>query len=150
MSIFPDRLVTAWGYTTQESAEEDKAKLASAGLTAYLVSSHESGSIELRVPEAELQRAIEVLGIHPEEAPIAPPDSEVPRCPECASDHSRKLPPYAGYVFLASSVLGILFFALGFPPAAVVAVFVGWLTAMWLSRYSGHSRCAACGHLFKN
>jgi hypothetical protein len=150
MSLFPDPLVTVGWYGTAESGEDDKGKLDAAGVTAYLAASHRGGYIELRVPEGELQRAVEVLGIKPEDVlpEIEPSDSSVPKCPECGSDQARKLPPYAGYALLASAALTVLCLLLGHP-AGIAFVFVGWFAAMWLSRYSQHFRCGTCGHVFQ-
>lgn len=149
MSLIPDRLITVRWHATAESAQDDKAKLDGAGITAYLTGSHESGYTELRVPERELERAVEALGITPEDLAVTPPDSGG-RCPECGSDLARKLPPYARYVFLCSSALGLLFLLLGKGPVGGVCIVAGWFSTMWLGRYSGHSRCTICGHLFRN
>src|SRR5215813_13857654 len=96
--FIPDRLITMGWYGTRESADEDKSKLDAAGVNAYVDAPHSGGYVELRVPEASLQRARDVLGITQEDLAeeSAGTEDTGPKCPECGSDQVRKLPPYAG------------------------------------------------------
>lgn len=151
MSVLPEPLVTVATYGSPELAEPAKARLDANGVTAYLGGGYyrRHSSVELRVPEAQVERALRLLGL--EDAPTADrePAAGRPRCPDCGSDQSREIPPYAFYSLIGALGAGFLVCLLVQSPVGAAVLLPGWLLAMWFSRYAGKRRCAACGRTWK-
>jgi hypothetical protein len=133
-------------------AAADVQTLHEAGLEAHLEVPRLSRQVLLVVPESQAPRAYELLGIsEPAPDPSAEADTfSVARCPDCGSDNSYRLPPYAFRVLVGALVLFLVGLVLGYGriTAAVVAL-PAWLVATWLSRHSGHYRCRSCGREWK-
>jgi hypothetical protein len=150
VSLLPERLVTVAWYRDPAAADDDRAKLEEEGLAPYLAGEtyRHHAPIELRVPESEASRARQILGFA-EEVPEAEPPAPATRCPDCGSDQGRALPPYAFNVLIGAFGLGFVICLLTQSPIGAAILLPAWLAAMWLSRYSGKWRCAACGRTWK-
>ena len=148
----PESLVTVSWFGTPEMAEGDLRKLQRAGLNAYLGGQyHRYGeAVELRVPESEVPKAMEVLGIDPAELADDGDSAEsLMTCPDCNSSTYRRLPAYALWAFVGSVVFFALSLLVGPAWIGGIGLLVGWVAALWLSRLSGRYRCVACGRTWK-
>jgi hypothetical protein len=154
-----ERLVRLGWYPSLVTAERERQRLEDAGLDGYVGTDPQNrdDSIDLLVPESQLDAARSHLGIEPESEP--PPEIEVDptpaawpgtrRCPECRSIDVRKLPPYAGWVLVGSAALMAATAALGKAWIGGAGLLIGWVLAMLLGRHAGHYRCRACGREWK-
>jgi hypothetical protein len=147
--VLPNRLVTVGWYATPEEAAEDKTKLETAGVTSYLAGEvyRHGERVELRVPESELNRAVEVLDIDASEL-VSEPDRKVEvgnPCPECRSGATYRILPHARYLFVGWLGVLVICLSLGYGVVAAVALFLIWPLFMWLGRDAGHWRCRSCG-----
>lgn len=154
MTLFPERLVTVGTFGSPELAAAELEKLRDAGLDAYLGGTYfrRHGSVQLQVPESQIEKARALLGIEPAET--VPEIKEEPRaeravCPDCGSADSFRIPPYAFRVLVASVAVALVTFVLGVGAIGATAVVLGWILAAWLSRYSGKYRCRRCGRDWK-
>jgi len=152
--VFPERLITVGTFGTPELAEAELDRLQRAGLDAYLGGTffRHHGSAQLQVPESQVARAQALLGVEPAAAVTESPreaDLYFPACPDCRSTNSYRIPPHAFRVLVASVALAVVSFVLGVGAIGAVSVVIGWLSAAWLSRYSGKYRCRQCGRAWK-
>ena len=155
----PERLVRLRWYSNLLTAEQERQRLEEAGLEGYVGTDAENrdDSIDLLVPESQLEAARALLGIEPGVEP--PPESEADpaptawpgarRCPECHSNDVRKLPPYAGWTLLGAVVLLGATAAVGRAWIGGAGLLIGWVAAMLLSRHAGHYRCRNCRREWK-
>ena len=154
-----ERLVSISGYADQEEAEGELAKLRDAGLTPALKADYGryDQPVEILVPESQYERARGVLGIVDEAPPetdaggISPPPSPTPTiviCPECHGSDTFAVPSYAGRAFLASLVILAISAVFGKAWIGAIAICLGWVVAIFLSRHTGKWRCRTCGWEF--
>jgi hypothetical protein len=151
--VAPEPLVTVSWFGTPELAAEDLRRLQDAGLDAYLGGEfhryHEP--VELRVPESQVPKAFEVLGVDPPEpeVPSSPLSPTALVCPDCGSADSYRLPPYAFRALIASMIVLVLGLVLDYGAFGGILCILGWMAAIWLSRRSGNHRCRKCGREWK-
>jgi hypothetical protein len=137
--------VTVSWFGTPELAAEDLQKLQAAGLDAYLGGDYHRhhGAVELQVPESQVRRAFEVLEIDPPQPEVIAPRAR-PICPQCGSEDTAAVPPYAWRIVLATLAIFAISMILGFGTVGIVFVVVGWLVSLRFSRRSGNFRCLRC------
>ena len=156
MSLLPERLVAIKHGPSAAEAEEDQRRLNEAGIPNYLGWDGLFERHELKVPEGEVQAAIEILGIEKPRLDTPRPlhdettDDKTNRCPQCHDSQSRALPPY----LLIGGILGtpvifflayLCIFRLG--PVFGGLVVAGWVSLLyWLAPRIPKWECCRCGH----
>jgi len=133
----------AWFESPEEAADACR-KLEAAGVPASIIES--AGEFRVQVPEEFACVSLQLI-VDPGDAGVVAGSMPV-ACPECGSFETRILPPYA--LIAGVSIFGVVvvLYFLRYQAVAFALVVVGWLLVIWLSRFTGKTRCMRCGWRF--
>jgi hypothetical protein len=141
----PERLVTIRTYDSPDLAAEDHQGLIDEGFDAYLASSafRVGGLAELRVPESQVDAALELL---PPEVPtlqqLTRPSAQ---CRVCSGGLVKEAPALVGYALFGGIGVAVWSLLRGDTRAAFVIVLTTVAIAAFLRNVTGRRVCEQCG-----
>jgi hypothetical protein len=131
-------------FPSRAKAEQATNALRDAGITFSIDEiDHE---FLLRVPADAAYAAIQFLGL--DEVQSRPISNVSAACPECGSFETRLLPPYALISIIASLIVSVVLWRLGYDWVAVCFLVLTGPAVIWLTHFSGKHRCSRCGWRF--
>ena len=151
----PEPLVTIRWYSAPEFAAVDREALLEGGIPAYLGGrySRYREAVELRVPESQVEQALDILGEpRPENDPLkgaVGEDQRPIRCPLCLSAAVIPQPPYGLGVMLVGGAAAAYAFAIRWFAAAAVAIVVTIVVSARIDQKVPKWRCPRCHHAWR-
>ena len=146
MMPVPEQLVTIRVYDSPDLAAEDHQVLLDAGINAYIsgASHHHTARTELRVPETEVEAALELL---PDETPsLADLMAPSQQCIMCGSTLVQEDSPAMRWVLVIGAAVVLWVLYRGAVNLAIMMLLAVVTLAAGVRVRFHYRKCGACGH----